>query len=404
MGYLGQFGWVLIGRVVAAALQAVTFALLARAVSPADFGAVAAVIGFAAVLVTLLNLGVSTFVVRERARSRTSPALVTAMRVQRLINANLLFASAAGLGVFGWWTDVHHWQMLPLAAWVAAERVADVRLSILLADGDASANTVGLVGRRVLALVLFTVLLGHQAPVFAFSLSMAGGAVASAIYAWVVTRDCVEATDEPPPFSHVISASRPFWLNSVAVQSRSLDVALVGLVGGPSTAGLYGAASRLTSPMTMVSTSMATVLLPAATRSEPSGDPWRNLRRPVYSTVGAMLMVALAVSALSPLLVPAVLGPAYAGAVLPIQIIAFGLPFAATVSLLGAVLQGLDRPRLVARTAVWSSGLVLLMMPIAAWTLGAPGAAACVTGGHFVQSLVLIAASQRLMLSRRAAL
>lgn len=61
-----QFSWILLGRVVAAALQAATVVILARLLGPLQFGVLAAVLGIIIWLQAVADLGMAKLVVRER--------------------------------------------------------------------------------------------------------------------------------------------------------------------------------------------------------------------------------------------------------------------------------------------------------------------------------------------------
>ena len=382
-----QFAWASTARVIAAILQAILLIVAARAVSSAEFGLLASVLGVATVVQTALDMGVSTFVTRERAASPDSGSVATALRFNAL--TSVIMALLAGTLILWAGTfNVSFLFLLPLAIWVSAERTADLRLAIAFADGDVRVNSLNLLARRLTSIVLLVALLYLAVePLLAYSIAVALAAVASAIFANAYVRKRV-VTRSDISFRKLIRMSWPYWLHSVATQARNLDSAIVALVAGSTQAGYFSVASRLTSPLRILPTSLESVLLPNAARAGTSG--MRPLAR--LAAIATLICVGVyaVVFAATPWALPVLLGDAYAGSVPAVMIVVAGLPFAAAGSLHSSLLLGAGHKHFVATVSVCSSLLCLLAVAAFGFVWGAIGAAGALSGTFAVQALAIL--------------
>lgn len=384
-----QFAWVSGGRILAALIQALIMLLLVRAVSPAEFGFFAGVYGVLTVVQTFFDFGLPTLVVRERAK-RANPTVVTAaLYLNNALSLTMGLSLILVIGLLGVLVNPQFFLLLPLGLWAAAERNADAWLGVVFADGDARINTTNLVSRRVGNLALFAGLTLWTSidPVLAFGLSSAAAASAS----WVFAHSYVKkrlAPAESIRAGALFRLSYPYWINSVATQARNLDATIIGLVAGTAQAGFYAAAARLTSPLRILPTSLAAVLLPAS--SSRNSSNMRGLLKLVAYVVGGLGAFYLVLGLIVPYVVPVVLGEAYTGAVPALQITAVGLVFAAAASLLGSLLQGVGLKHFVAGTAVLTTVVCLAGVAAGGLLWGASGAATGLALSYIVQSATLL--------------
>ncbi|PJJ55560.1 O-antigen/teichoic acid export membrane protein [Compostimonas suwonensis] len=394
----GQFAWVVAGRVLAALIQAVSFVLLARGLTPTDFGLFSTVLGFATLAQTVVDLGVSTLALRERAKNPDSGVVTSALRLNNKLSFVLALVSLAAVIAGAMWVSPLLWQILPLVIWVAAERNADAWLSIAFVDGQVHVTTLNLVIRRGITVALF---LGLQfcglLPVLAFCIACAIASAGSSIFAHrFVARRLPSASDIP--IGSLLQAAWPYWLNSVATQARNLDVTVTAIFGGAFQAGLYASASRITGPLRILPASLSSVLLPHASRRD--HRTIRGLVRLVAVCVAALSVMYIVIVLMAPWFVPVLLGDAYAEAVFPIQITAFGLIFASAAALLGSLLQGVGLKHYVAHTAVATTVVCLVGCAIGAAWAGAVGAAYGLSISFVIQA-VLLAARLAVFMIRR---
>lgn len=373
---------------VAAILQAILLVMLARDSGPPDFGLFSAVFSLATIVQTASGLGVPTLIIRERARSRDSELLRGGLGLMNPIGLILSALVAVSLLLLGFLTEPRFLYLAPLAIWVAAERYADTWLGLAVADGDAHINTVNVVLRRAFALGLYAGFSIWLDPLLSFSVSLSLAALISAfgVRSQIVSRINLEGPSSG--IREILRRARPFWLNSLGTQARNLDVTVVSAVAGLSQAGYYAAASRVTSPLRIVSTSLATVLLPMASRGQPSDI--RRLLKLAACVVAGMAVVYSAGVAGMPWIVRTYLTDAYLDAIVPLQVVLIGLSFAAGASLLGALLQGVGLQLYVAHTAVATTIVCLLGAAAGAVIDGATGAAWALLLSFVVQMLLLL--------------
>jgi O-antigen/teichoic acid export membrane protein len=383
-----QFAWVSIGRLAGALIQAVTMLLLARDLGPKSFGLFSAAFGTAIVFQASLDLGVATLVLKERSANAQSTLIYSALRLTDSLGLALFILAATLLLGFGLLVDPFFLLLLPLAAWAAAERQADVWLSVPLADGDARINTQNLLLRRVATLLLYVggLSTGIQ-PAFAFSAGMAITAVLSYTFVRKLVIQRINTEGVRTPVRAIVRQSWPYWLNSIGVQARNLDTLIVSTVAGAGQAGYYAATSRATGPLRILSTSMATVMLPASTSKSPR-DTRRLLRVVgIFAVFSCALYGSLVVFV--PVAVELFLGEIYHEAILPLQIVLAGLVFAGLASLFTSMLQGVGLQLFVAKTAVITTIVCLIFVSFGGSTAGAIGAAIALAASFVVQAIIL---------------
>lgn len=364
--------------------------LVARAVSPAEFGLLAAVLGVATLLQTTFDMGVQTFTTKERAAYGDVGTVATALRFNSVTALLVLAIATLLLVVAAIVISPAIYLLLPLAIWVSAERTADVRLVISLADGDLNVNGINLVGRRALAIVIFIASqpLAVQ-PLLGYSLSVAIGGMASALFAYSYVRTRVTASPSLS-FRSLLRQSWPYWVNSVATQARNLDSTVVAVVAGPLQAGLFSVSSRLTSPLRLLPTALSMVLLPNAARGDGSKVVIGGLLRLTAIAVGVSSAIYAVIFLMTPGIIAVVLGSTYADSALPVQIVLCGLPFAAVTSMLSSILQGRNHKNFVALVSTLFAVGCLAVVAVGAVVYGAVGAAIGLSGSLVLQSGAVI--------------
>ncbi|MDD7930676.1 lipopolysaccharide biosynthesis protein [Microbacterium thalli] len=385
----GQFAWASSSRVGAALLQALLFVLAARALDPREFGLLAAMLGITTLLQTTFDMGVQTFATRERAAHGDVGAVATALRFNARTSVLLAVVGAIVIAVAGWTLNSSFFFMLPLAICISAERTADVRLTIAFADGDVRGNAINLITRRAAAIALFLplVMVDVEA-LLSYSIAVALAAIGSSVFARVYVRGRVNAKPDMT-YRDLLRASWPYWLNSVATQARNLDSTITAGFAGATQAGLFSVASRLTSPLRILPTTLSSVLLPNAAKSVGSRRETLSLLKLAGIAWGATTVLYLVLVVTAPWFVPLLLGADYAHSVPAVQIVVAGLPFAALISLLSSILQGHGHKHYVATVSTVSVIVCLGMVATGAWLWGAAGAALALTVNFFAQAVAI---------------
>jgi len=384
----GQFGWISGGRLLAAVIQAVTLVLLARWTGPAAFGAVGIALSLVIVFQTVTDLGLPTFVVRERAAEPGNPAIRRALEFNNLTTRILALTLLMVFGAMGAFVQHDFYVLLPLAIWAAVDRNTDTWLGVALADGDARVNTIAILSRRVAAITMMVGLYATGAPAllaFSMSLAVVGVVVNAVAHRWASKR--VHPSTVSVPIRPILRSSFPYWVNSTATQLRNVDALIIGATTGTAQLAFYAAASRITGPLRILPTSLATVLVPASARTGAAN--LRRLAKPVGALIAVMTVIYTAVIVAAPWAVPMLLGTDFDGAVLPMQIVCGGLVFAAIASILGAILQGLGRGPVVARIAVITTAACLIGVLVGSMFAAAVGASIALAGSFVVQAVLL---------------
>jgi O-antigen/teichoic acid export membrane protein len=381
-----QFSWVLIGRVVAAILQAATVAVLARELGPHQFGTLAAVLGVIIWFQAVSDLGMSKLVVKERATSGSDSLVAGGLWVNS--RSTILLGIILGIGFTGAGLTLDHnfLLMAPLAISAAGEKNADTWLGVAIADGDTHLNSINLVSRRSLALFGFLGMhyMGIET-LFSYSIAAAFAALISVAFARRHVSGIV--TSQRDSVSNVLASARPFWKNTLAVQLRNLDAGIVGMVTNAGVAGYYATASRLSGPLRMLPTSLAIVILPQAARTR--NEPTPSIVRIVLLAGSAVGCIYISLIVTIPWLLPLVFGKAYLPAIVPLQIVLAGLVFAGFTSLFGAVLQGRGFPQEVATISVITTFYLLLALVVLTTAGGAVGAAAALATSFAIEAIAL---------------
>lgn len=381
-----QFSWILMGRVIAAALQAATVILLARLLGPHQFGILAAVLGIIIWLQAVADLGMAKLVVRERSDGTSTGLVSGGLWVNSRSTLILGLALTLSFLIAAIFLDAAFYLMLPLAISAASEKNADTWLGVAIADGDTHLNSINLVCRRALALAGFVLLTSIEvAPMLAYSVAVAVAALCSVVFA----RRHVSklGLSERELLRSTLEAARPFWINTLAVQLRNLDAVFVGFLASPLVAGYYASASKLTSPLRMLPTSMAVVILPHAARTRK--DSARKVAKLVLLSGTFVGTIYVSLIFVVPWIVPIILGDEYESSIVPLQIVLVGLVFAAFTSLFGAVLQGRGFPQLVASASVGTTIYLLFALLVLTPLGGAVGAASALATSFALESIAL---------------
>lgn len=384
---LRQFSWVAIGRVFSAVLQFITFVLLANRVDPGQFGIIAAVVGAAVVPQSFLDFGIATYIIKARSADRNDGRVTHALNINNRVSIAFSAIALVALILMGVFIDPTFALISPLAVWAAGEKNADTWLGVALADGDSHLNLIGLIGRRLAAVVLLIIGFSLDLePGLVYACAMAIAAVSAASFARIVVgrRLPPRATES---IGGLLRKSRPYWLHSFATQLRNLDSALVAMVATPTQAGYYAVASRISGPLRLVPTSLASVLLPVVAKEQRVAPKTRKL---IALTLVAMGVTYALFAAVAPWAIPTLMGLAYDQSVLPVQTMCLGLIFGAAASMFAAILQGLGEQKYVAICSAISSLTCIPAIILGTLWAGATGAALGMISSFLLQSVLFV--------------
>jgi O-antigen/teichoic acid export membrane protein len=381
-----QIAGLLSGRIVAAAAQTLSLVLLARWSSTGDFGLVIAVQSVVTAMTWMLGLGLGPYMSVVRARNRNDEDVQGIYRLNKVISLVLVvLLSLIVLTAMLW--DSRAWWFLPLIFATGFQRDAAVLNSIAVADGQTGLFSSNLALRRVLALVGFMAGVLLSLPVaFSFSMSIAAS---EAVCNWRLRRmiDFTPTEIQSANVRRIIQHSKHYWWDTISGQVRLLDVPVMGIVLGPAASGLLAVPSKIGSPIMLLPTSLATLVLP---KTSAAGALAKGKFMGVASLVTAFVaIILLPIAAFIEPIIIAVLGQDFVSAV-PVTLIYFvGFLGLSMIYLMNAAMQGLQLHALVSRISMAGSLLSLAGLSLGSVLGGLNAGAAGYVGGIVVQLFLL---------------
>lgn len=387
-----QFMVLLLTRVLASGLQALSVVFLARWVGTETFGSISIITGVGAVLFTLADWGLSSYIPRARAKGHNHE-VATGLRMN--LGGNIAAGSVftVVLAVTAVVSGTDPWLCaLPLA--FAIDQFTEAGLTVSVADRSKFTVTTSILMRRGLALGAFVGLymLGVEA-LEAYAWSLMGSAAAGWLHIHLVLKQRLGHVPDRASARAMYKALAPFLIANLSAASRTLDSAIVGAVTSVHVAGLYSAASKVTRPLMLVGSSAVAVVLPHAARQPLHVAKHFGRRMTAMALLFSVPIVPIVL--LAEPIVTFLFGADYADAAPAFAWAAAGLPFLSLAPPLGGILQGQGFQSFVAKNGVVFAALTLVLVWIGAVTWGAGGAAAGITVAYALKSTALFLRLQR---------
>jgi O-antigen/teichoic acid export membrane protein len=368
-----QFASILSARILANVLQAVNVIILARAVSPSEIGMTSAIIGFCMVLFTVTDFGLSTLISKSYARE-DHLMVSSALRYTTITTwAFGILALAVGVGLSA--GHVIPLSLTALILSVAIDRCVEYRLSVpIAADSKIIPSSSILLRRGVQFLVFVALVLGDVSALWAYALAQLIGACAGYLQSTYFLRSRVVRVDARLPWKTVFRNSFAFFINNVTAQISTLDTFLVSAFAGAHSAGLYAAASRVTSPLILIPGTLASTVLPPAARATPGQARKAGLRIAVLLPAVLLVVAPVGYFVAEPLCV-LLYGEEYRAAGRALSVLVLGIPFAVLAAALSAVLQAQGHERFVAKVGIGFAFAFISAIAVGGHVHGAIGAA-----------------------------
>lgn len=396
-----------VGRLVGAnslvvLLAFVTSPILARTLGPAGRGELAAIFVVLVLAPTIADLGLYVYVTRERARGvrrlgdvlgSTVPIALAAAMVGVLLAVPIAHALGRGrhdverfveLGLF----------LLPLSVFlqtlfgviVGAQRWGVVMTAKVLSAGGTT------------LLIVCLSVAGRLEVDTAAAAYLVVGLVASL------------------PFLVGLRGSRPWrfraqvaregvafgvrsWLSSLATQTNAkLDQLLMAALVSSRELGLYALAVTLATASTAVISAVSNALLPRVAAGEP-----QLAARACRMTILFVTAYGLLLGVMSPVLVPMIFGPAFAGTVSMLVVLLGANVFLAPGQVLCSAIIAAGQPGTAARSQVLGLAITVPALIVVLPVAGGLGAAAVSLASYAASfGVVLVAALRRFELPPRA--
>ncbi|MEV8131332.1 oligosaccharide flippase family protein [Pseudarthrobacter oxydans] len=382
-----DFIWALLGRGGAAALQALTLVLLARLSNPQDFGLTMGAQGVLFTAAYFLGFGLGPYVTIEQAKQRYSEVVTEIVHVNQrtsIASGVLCFLGLAAASVI----EPALLALLPLSIAMLAMRNSAVLEGIALANRRVRMFGASLFLRRLFQLLLFAVLafIGVD-PLLSYSIAFAASETAINLF----LRKIVGRVPRPvsrPHFRQLIRRAAPYWIETVSVQFRGLDVSSAGFIGGTAIGGIYAVPARFSSAILMVPSTFANLCLPRIAAGTP-----KTFKRVCIASVPVILFVFLLLSLLAyyaETIIQLLLGPAYLSAVLPTQIFCIGFAALTCITIANSLVQGIGLARHVAWTSMLGAFLLVAFVGVGAGLHGATGSSWGYSIAVVIQLILLI--------------
>jgi O-antigen/teichoic acid export membrane protein len=323
--------WMFYGKGAYAVLQMVVLAVLARLVSPADFGVVSAaliVIGLSSI-VSQLGLGPALVQRPQLERRHIDTAFTASLLIGIFLGAAIWLASPLAADFFRIPT-VH--PVLRALAWVfplnGAATVAESLLKRNLRFRSlANLNVISYgIGYGAVGITAALLGLGVWALVIG---QIAQNVLMTAMLLWLEPPR-IRSLPERRAFRELMYFGGGFTIAKIANQlAQQGDYLVVGRFLGPAPLGYYGRAYNLMSaPAAGFGTILDAVLFPAMAKVQ--GDPHRlaaAYRRGVALVALVVLPASTALILLAPEVIHVVLGARWSAVIVPFQILVIGMLF-----------------------------------------------------------------------------
>jgi len=297
---IGRFSVSILGRILAALMQAAVIALLARGLEVEQFGIYGVVVSICLVVMAVFEFGLGNRVLRlandpaRRGVVGTAVILRASLSVSLPLLAWLLAATLS--------TPI----VLAIAAVVSTigETSGNLGVGILQGEKRTTWAMSMLLARRVAALIPFAFGLGASQ---ALASLFAGGLVGILVFFAIA----IPRASRPRSLWRLIRENGAIILVGGAGNLSQIDVFLVGAVRGAVEAGFYAAAVRLFNPINIGIGTLMQVLIPELAAEE-SVDRRHRLFRRSRVLVGIASVCIVVFAAASPLIVDLLYGPAFA--------------------------------------------------------------------------------------------
>lgn len=361
--------------------------MLARWSSPAEFGMTIAAQSIVTVLATIIGLGLPQYATVLRASKPDSPSISRMLDFTKMTSLLSTFACALIVAMLAW-TDSVFWYFLPLAFALGFQRNSAIWDAIVVADGQVKLFSSNLVLRRAVTFVVFSVLQVMEfQTVLAYCLAIL---VAAIVYNVRMRSNShftpVRQTDVR--IAPILRGAFHFWVDAISGIMRQLDVVLTSLILGPLASGYLAVPSRIASPIMLLPTSIATLILPKVSKGN-----IQTAKYGIYAGIIVSVFIGIILGVISfflEVLFAVVLGPEYLAAVYVTRIYFIGFFGLSIIYMFGAVIQGLGFQRIVGRNSVVFSMVSLTLLCVGAWSGGLELAAWGYVAGTLAQAFTLV--------------
>lgn len=304
-------------RIAATAAQGLTFLSLTQTLGPQAFGAfVAITVGFG-LISSIVELGTGTLALRVQA-TKNPKALAASISVFRYI---ILAVTAGAVMYFSTsFLELESRLLLSGILFGAVEASYRPIENILFGFSRPGRAQASIVTRRFT--VLAAVLSGFVWDITLLALNSTLIALLILSPLWLLGM-----LSRPLGLVSTVRLSLPYWGSTMLSKLQTLDVLIASLVVSPIGAGVYAAASRITSPLNILASSVLSILTPELSKQSSMAriETYRKSAKFLVIVCCSLIIFSPAVG----WLLEWILGSEYQGVALPAAILCVSTGFAA---------------------------------------------------------------------------
>jgi O-antigen/teichoic acid export membrane protein len=391
------------GEIVAKVASLLFFVTMARDLGREGFGAFMFALGLTGTLLFAAGFGTDELTAREVARDRRRAGRYLAdIGALKAVSTLVLLGVSIAVASLGNFSSDARAAVAIVGVGVAVEAIARTWYMIFQAHERLELISLSLVLQRVATAVVGIVVLMAGGGVIASSLVYAGGALLGLALSELSVRRLVGRRPRPEPhrWPGLLKASFPIGVSAVLfILLMRLDVTVLSFIAGEAEVGLYAAAYRLVEATQFIAWAITGATMPWLSRA-PGTEGGRGLARGYELGLKGMNAVLVPISLVFVLyakpLVDVLYGPAFAPAVLPLQLLGLTGALYGMQSFASTTLIARDSPGTFARLVAVVVVINLAGNAVAIPCYGADGAAAVSLG-----STAILAAASLWLASRR---
>jgi O-antigen/teichoic acid export membrane protein len=385
----GQSFTLAMATAIAQILYVVLTTMVVSQSAPHEFGTIAIALGSGGFLAGLMDFGFTSLSIRELAAQRMEVA-----QYWQKLATKLGFVIAIGAAVVLAGTLLSGPELGGAIAAVALGRSVVTGVNVpSSARQDFRRVSNVIMAERAVSLILFLLvffILGVPAVESFWISTCLGSATASLLGLSFAYRD----GDLPRRLSgsHPWKGVAGYSTFSLAISAGMLDVALLGLYGGGSQAGLYGAVARWTQPVMLLSQAFSAAIAPTVGRASTSRAAFEVVR-PFFWVPSLGVIACATMVILSPIAVPLLIGPEYIDSGQVLVVLTIGAAVVLVNQPLATFMQARGYDRLVGVAAAATVALHLGLVALTAKSFGAVGTAISYTVSQVTLTVILTVAA-----------
>lgn len=355
-------------RTVASVAYALLLIVVARYMTPDNFGDLSAIVGVGAFASVLFDVGLTSYILRSPLPPRQDPEVLSVLRMLWISSCGVV-ATTVCVRLLGLVPGVTWNVAVLVGVWMMLERISECQTSIVVSEGSEGTATILIILRRALPLPAFFLLNEVLLePSDAFALAMISGCLLSVPLGGAVISRFVDRSPPPTRWRSLLRKAVPYLLSSSSTQARELEATVFAAAFGSATAGFANLALRAARPYQLVASAVGISLTPATARRSQDfarGAVWRLL----LLAAGLTAIGAIAAPFVRPVL-SALVGEEYDSAVPYIVLSLLMAGFVAIGSPLNGICQALGKQTYVATVGLAASLSAFSAIGVVAWMSG----------------------------------